>query len=74
MNMEGEREQKRERGREAITLKPLISRGQTLSLCQGETQSEGQGLAVPSQAAAEPEVCSYHLGAGLLKLFSLGPK
>lgn len=44
------------RRREEITLKPLISRGQTPSLCQGVTQSEGQGLAVPLQAAAELEV------------------
>lgn len=59
MNMKGE-EMREERGskkkREEITLKPLISRGQTSSLCQGETQSEGQGLAVPLQSAAELEV------------------
>lgn len=42
--------------REEIAFKPLISCGQTPSLCQGETQSEGQGLAVPLQFAAEPEV------------------
>ncbi len=60
-NMEGE-EMREKRGsskkerREEITLKPLISLGQTPSLCQGETQSEGQGLVVPLQSAAELEV------------------
>lgn len=53
MNVEGVREEKE---REAITLKPLISHGQTLSLCQGETPSEGQGLPVPLWAGAELNV------------------
>lgn len=66
----GEREQKR---RGEITLKPLISCGQTLSLCQGETQSEGQGPTVPLQPAMSLR-SSYHLEPGLLNLFSLGPK
>lgn len=37
-------------GHGKITLKPLISHRQTTSLCQGVSQSEGQGLGVPSQA------------------------
>lgn len=42
--------------REEIILKPLISRGQKASLCQGETQSEGQGLPAPSLSLRS----SYH--------------
>lgn len=71
MNMEGRRE-KGGRGAEGITLKPLISRRQTESLCQGVTQSEGQGLGVPSQAATEPRGPRLSLMSRALKAFQPG--
>lgn len=69
-----ERREEAEKKREEITLKPLISCGQTPSLCQGETQTEGQGLAVPLYSPPLSSRSSYRLGPGLLNLFSLGPK
>lgn len=58
-----------------ITLKPLISHRQTPLLCQGVSQSEGQGLGVPL-AGPPPRlgVGAYRRRAALLKPFSLGPK
>lgn len=47
---EDEYEVRAGKGDGEITLKPLISYRQSPSLCQGVSQSEGQGLGVPLQA------------------------
>lgn len=76
---EDEYERRAGEGYGELTLKPLISHRQTPSLCQGVSQSEGQGLGVPLAGPPPPPPPSLRVGAyrrlaALLKPFSLGPK